>query len=161
MAAMAERGWPEDWNDRMAGRACPLCAALGRGDNDFWVEVFTGEVAEVHLERRSRLPGYCIVVWRHGHVAEPTDLDPGQAGRYWQEVLAAGRAVRARFDPVKMNYMTLGNTVPHLHTHVVPRYRDDPAPGGPIEWRQMFSPDPGPDADLHRQAADLRALLAG
>jgi diadenosine tetraphosphate (Ap4A) HIT family hydrolase len=159
MAAMAERGWPEDWDERMGGKGCPMCAALGRGDNDFWVEVFTGEVAEVHLERRSRLPGYCIVVWRHGHVAEPTDLGPGQAARYWEEVLAAGRAVRARFGPVKMNYMTLGNTVPHLHTHVLPRYRDDPAPGGPIAWEEIFSPDPVPDADLHRQAADLRALL--
>ena len=104
----------------MAGKGCPMCAALGKGDNDFWVSVSTGEVAEVHLERRSRLPGYCIVVWRHGHVAEPGDLDPLQAGRYWAEVLAAGRAVRARFKPVKLNYMTLGNTVPHLHTHVLP-----------------------------------------
>jgi hypothetical protein len=59
----------------MAGKGCPMCAALGKGDNDFWVSVSTGEVAEVHLERRSRLPGYCIVVWRHGHVAEPGDLD--------------------------------------------------------------------------------------
>jgi diadenosine tetraphosphate (Ap4A) HIT family hydrolase len=55
--------------------------------------------------------------------------------------------------------MTLGNTVPHLHTHVLPRYRGDPAPGGPIEWPDIFSPDPVPDGDLHRQAADLRALL--
>jgi hypothetical protein len=55
----------------MAGQGCPVCAALGKGDNGFWVSVSTGEVAEVHLERRSRLPGYCIVVWRHGHVAEP------------------------------------------------------------------------------------------
>ena len=84
----------------MAGKGCPMCAALGKGDNDFWVSVSTGEVAEVHLERRSRLPGYCIVVWRHGHVAEPGDLDPLQAGRYWAEVLAAGRAVQARFKPV-------------------------------------------------------------
>jgi hypothetical protein len=59
----------------MAGKGCPMCAALGKGDNDFWVSVSTGEVAEVHLERRSRLPRYCIVVWRHGHVAEPSDLD--------------------------------------------------------------------------------------
>ena len=62
-------------------------------------------------------------------------------------------------SPVKMNYMTLGNTVPHLHTHVVPRYQGDPAPGGPIAWQDIFSPDPVPDADLHRQASDLRALL--
>lgn len=157
---MAEHQWPPDWADRLAGRDCPICAGLGKGDNDFWVHVFTGEVAEVHLERRTRLPGYSIAVWRHGHIAEPTDLDPGQAGLYWQEVLAAGRAVRERFSPVKLNYMTLGNTVPHLHTHVVPRYPDDPAPGGPIAWEQIFSPDPVPDSDLHDQAASLRALLA-
>ena len=143
----------------MAGSGCPICGALGKGDNDYWVEVIVGESAEVHLERRSRLPGYCIVVWRHGHVAEPTDLDPGQARQYWEEVLAVGRAVWARFDPVKVNYLTLGNTVPHLHTHVLPRYRDDPAPGGPISWDDILAPDPVPDADLHRQAADIRALL--
>ena len=64
----------------MAGKGCPMCAALGKGDNDFWVSVSTGVVAEVHLERRSRLPGYCIVVWRHGHVAEPSDLEAGSGG---------------------------------------------------------------------------------
>jgi diadenosine tetraphosphate (Ap4A) HIT family hydrolase len=137
-----------------------MCTALGRGDNDYWVHVFAGEFAEVNLERRTALPGYCLVVWRHEHVAEPSDLSPREASGYWQEVLAAGRAVRAQFDPVKVNYMTLGNRVPHLHTHVVPRYRDDPAPGGPIEWPQMFSPAPVPEAELHRQAASLRALLA-
>ena len=52
-----------------------MCAALDKGDNGFWVSVSAGEVAEVDLERRSRLPGYCIVVWRHGHAAEPGDLD--------------------------------------------------------------------------------------
>jgi diadenosine tetraphosphate (Ap4A) HIT family hydrolase len=159
---MAEpgRGWPDDWPERIAGKGCPLCAAIGQGDNDFSVEVFTGDVADVYLERRTRLPGYCVVIWKHGHVAEPDDLAPAQASRYWAEVLATGRAVRARFSPVKINYMTLGNTVPHLHTHIVPRYPDDPAPGGPIAWQDIFSPEPVPDADLHAQAAALRALLA-
>jgi hypothetical protein len=36
---------------------------------------------------------------------------------------------------------------------------DDPAPGGPIEWAQIFSPDPVPGAELQRQAASLRTLL--
>ena len=159
MEVMAERGWPADWAERKAGKDCPMCAALGKGDNDFGVGVFTGEVAEVRLERRSRLPGYCVVVWRHGHVAEPGDLAPVQASRYWAEVLAAGRAVQARFAPVKLNYLTLGNTVPHLHTHVLPRYQDDPAPGGPIAWEAIFTADSVPEPELHRQAADLRALL--
>ena len=156
---MTDHGWPEDWNDRMAGVNCVMCTALGRGDNDYWVHVFTGEAAEVHLERRSRLPGYCLVVWRHGHVAEPDDLDPGQAGRYWAEVLAVGRAVRAQFRPVKMNYLTLGNHVPHLHTHVLPRYAGDPAAGGPIPWPEIFSAEPVPGTELHEQAASLGGLL--
>ena len=66
---MTERAWPEDWADRMAGKDCPLCGALGKGDNDFSVAVFTGGVAGVRLERRSRLPGYCTVLWRLGHAA--------------------------------------------------------------------------------------------
>ncbi len=74
---MADLGWPEDWDERMAGRGCLICAAIGQGDNDSWVAVTAGEFAEVYLERRSRLPGYCVVVWRHGHIAEPADLDPG------------------------------------------------------------------------------------
>ena len=161
MAVMTRGGWPADWAERMAGRGCPICRSLGRGDNNYWVHVHTGQVAEVHLERRTRLPGYCIVVWRLGHVAEPTDLDPEAAGRYWQEVLAAGRAVRERFSPVKLNYQTLGNTVPHLHTHVLPRYTGDPAPGGPIAWQEVSSPDPVPEDELRRHAADLRSLLTG
>jgi diadenosine tetraphosphate (Ap4A) HIT family hydrolase len=89
-------------------------------------------------------------------------LNPPSDGRarQWAEVMAAGRAIRARFSLVKMNYMTLGNTVPHLHTRMwSPRYQGDPASGGPIAWQDIFSPDPVPDAVLHRQASDLRALL--
>ncbi len=33
------------------------------------------------------------------------------------------------------------------------------APGGPIAWQQILSSDPVPDAELHDQAAGLRALL--
>jgi diadenosine tetraphosphate (Ap4A) HIT family hydrolase len=55
--------------------------------------------------------------------------------------------------------MTPGNTVPHLHAHVLPRYQDDPAPGGPIAWEAIFAVGPVPEAGLHRQAADLRGLL--
>jgi len=52
-----------------------MCTAPGKGDNGSWVSVSAGEVAAMHQERRSRPPGYCIVVWRHGHVVEPGDLD--------------------------------------------------------------------------------------
>jgi hypothetical protein len=52
-----------------------VCAAPGQGGSDFWVSVSAGVVAAVHLERRSRLSGCCIVVWRHGQAAEPGGPD--------------------------------------------------------------------------------------
>jgi diadenosine tetraphosphate (Ap4A) HIT family hydrolase len=158
---MATRGWPDDWDDRKAGRDCPLCAVLGTGDDDHAVAVTELPYAEMRLERRSRLPGYCIAVWRHGHVAEPTELDDDAAAGYWLDVTAVARAVDAEFHPVKLNLMTLGNWVPHLHTHVVPRYRDDPAPGGPIPWEAIFADQPTDPAVLRQQAASLRRLLGG
>jgi diadenosine tetraphosphate (Ap4A) HIT family hydrolase len=115
--------------------------------------------SEVRLERRSLLPGYCIVVWKFGHVAEPTQLDDDGATGYWRDVLSVVRAIEARFKPMKINLLTLGNWVPHLHTHVVPRYRDDPAPGGPIAYEAMFAEAPMPTAELQRHAEGIRAGL--
>jgi diadenosine tetraphosphate (Ap4A) HIT family hydrolase len=51
---------------------------------------------------------------------------------YWLEVLRIGRAIERHVRPIKLNFEVLANTVPHLHTHVVPRYGDDPDPGRPL-----------------------------
>ena len=42
------------------------------------------------------------------------------------------RAIERAYDPCQLNYMTFGNAVPHVHTHIVPRYPDDPTPGRPL-----------------------------
>jgi diadenosine tetraphosphate (Ap4A) HIT family hydrolase len=153
------RGWPDDWPERKAGRDCVLCASLGNGDDEHTVAVAELPYTRVGLERRSRLPGYCIVVWRGRHVAEPMSLDPDEAAGYWADVVDVGRAIEAEFRPVKVNFLTLGNWVPHLHTHVLPRYPDDPAAGGPIPWDAIFTPEPADADELARQAAALRARL--
>ncbi len=31
-----------------------------------------------------------------------------------------------------------GNTLPHLHLHLYPRYRDDPFPGQPIDYTEKI-----------------------
>ena len=154
------RAWPIDWDRRKLGHRCSMCGWLGKGDNERTVAVAKLEFTEVRLERRSLLPGYCIVAWRHGHVAEPTELDPHALAGYTGEVVAVARTIEQQFKPVKMNYLTLGNWVPHLHTHVVPRHMDDPAAGGPIAWEAMFADEPTDPAVLAKQAAKLRRALS-
>jgi diadenosine tetraphosphate (Ap4A) HIT family hydrolase len=74
-------------------------------------------------------------------------------------VLSVGRAVQAVFSPIKVNYFLLGNTVPHLHTHVIPRYRDDPWPGGPLDWNDIFAAQIADEATLKGHRDQLRPLL--
>jgi diadenosine tetraphosphate (Ap4A) HIT family hydrolase len=158
---VTDQGWPEDWGARKAGANCPLCSDIGRDTaTDHALHVTELAASEVRLERRSRLPGYCVVIWRHSHVAEATELKDEEATQYWLDVLAVARAIEQTFQPMKMNLLTLGNWVPHLHTHVLPRYIDDPAPGGPITWADIFATEPTDPAMLREHASRIRGALA-
>ena len=98
--------------------------------------------------------GYVCVVSKQ-HVVEPYDLDSPIRGAFWEDTLRAAEVVSRLFRPMKMNYEIHGNTIPHLHTHIFPRYPDDPFVGGPIDVRHASVNWP-PDA-----LAGLRAALAG
>ena len=106
------------------------------------VRYFAGDVADAYLVRADIQRGLSVVVWRGRHVVEPTELSDEEAVAYGREVLAVGRALETTFSAVKMNYNLLGNWVPHLHTHVVPRYARRPASG-----LALPVPGAGPGAD--------------
>lgn len=101
------------------------------------VRIFAGKVADAYLQRANIQRGYTIVIWRGRHVAEPTELAADEAAAYWLEVLHVGRAIEAYLQPVKMNYNLLGNSLPHLHTHIVPRLAQDPRPGWPFPFPEI------------------------
>jgi diadenosine tetraphosphate (Ap4A) HIT family hydrolase len=69
-------------------------------------------------------PGYCRVILQR-HVREMTDLSPADRMRVMHNVFATETALREMLRPDKINLASLGNAVPHLHWHVIPRYRDD------------------------------------
>jgi diadenosine tetraphosphate (Ap4A) HIT family hydrolase len=83
---------------------------------------------------------------------EPTELSDDEATSFWRDVLATGRRVEAVYKPLKLNYLLAGNTLPHLHAHVLPRYEDDdPNPGHPFQF-PASPPPPFPEAELQAQA---------
>jgi diadenosine tetraphosphate (Ap4A) HIT family hydrolase len=136
-----------------------MCAEGRPDENEFGVRIFAGEVSDAYLQRDGRQRGYTIATWRGRHVSEPTELSSQEAARYWLEVLEVGRGIEVVLGPVKMNYELLGNALPHLHTHVMPRYADDPRPGWPFPHPED-RPPPHPEDELRRDAEALRAALA-
>ena len=150
------RTWPLDWDDRKAGKDCPFCAEGRVERNPYGIRIFSGATTDAYLQRYAPLPGFTIVVWRGRHVADPADLTEDEARAYQTEVLTVARALRRHFAPAQVNYLTLGNQLPHLHTNVVLRYLDDPAPGGTVDINNGAQIA---DDEFERQSTILAALL--
>ena len=85
-------------------------------------------------------PGYCRVVW-HSHVLEMSDLTTAKRQHFLDVVVATEAAVRGVVQPDKINLASLGNVVPHLHWHVIPRWTDDSHFPAPI-WASACRPAP-------------------
>lgn len=135
-----------------------MCAD-GRPDELPWgTRIFAGTVSDAYLQRAGIQRGYTIVIWRGRHVAEPTELTAEDAAAYWLEVVRVARALEAHLEPVKTNYNLLGNSLPHLHTHVLPRYADDPRPEWPFPFPET-DPPPFEEAAFKDDVQALRALL--
>jgi diadenosine tetraphosphate (Ap4A) HIT family hydrolase len=153
------RIWPEDWERRKAGDDCQLCAE-GRPDVNSYgsSRVWAGTYSDGYLKTQIAPRGYVIVVWRGRHVAEPTELSREEAIGYWFEVLAVARAIERLYEPAKLNIEILGNGVPHLHSHVVPRYLHDPNPGYPPKFLDEVTEET-PRDEYEREAASLRDAI--
>lgn len=139
-----------------SGKACELCATTG--GEVLWQSSLCRvvRVADPHY------PGFCRVIL-NAHVREMTDLDAGQRRQLMDVVFAVESVVRELFKPDKINLASFGNVVPHLHWHVIPRWRDDrhfPEPiWGRLQRERQPERPPVDDATLTR--AIVRNLPEG
>lgn len=130
--------------------ACELCN--GSGGTILWQD----ERCRLVQVADADYPGFCRVVW-HRHVAEMTDLDAADRRHLMTVVFAAELALRATVRPDKVNLASLGNVVPHLHWHVIPRWRDDRHFPNPI-WGAVLGEAPVRSAV---NPASLRTAFVG
>lgn len=154
------RTWPDDWEDRRRGLNCVACME-GRPDQiPNGQRVHAGRLTDAYLNRDLAASGYTLVFWRGRHVADLTDLSEEELCGYAGEVRLIARAIEVAYQPAKINYLTLGNSLPHLHTHIVPRYVDDPDPGRPPRFMMVDQTwPPLPAAEYARQLAVLGAAI--
>jgi diadenosine tetraphosphate (Ap4A) HIT family hydrolase len=97
---------------------CELCDS-GGGEL-----LWQSDLCRVVLVDDAHYGGFCRVIL-NAHVKEMTDLNSEQRTGLMQVVFAVEAAVRATVQPDKINLASLGNVVPHLHWHVIPRFNDD------------------------------------
>ena len=103
--------------DMANGDHCPLCAAPGGH------VVWQGGEYRIVIAEDAPAP-VLRVIW-NAHIREMSDLDAAGRRTIMAAVLAAEESLRALLDPDKINLASLGNQVPHLHWHVIARFRGD------------------------------------
>jgi diadenosine tetraphosphate (Ap4A) HIT family hydrolase len=129
--------------------ACELC------DNDGGDLIWRDARCRVVHVAEPGYPGYCRVIW-NTHVAEMTALGTEDREHCMRVVFALETALREQLRPDKINLASLGNITPHLHWHVIPRFRDDPHFPNPVWGLLLRQPAP---AEPPR--ADFLAHIAG
>ena len=131
---------------------CALCGSLG--GELIWQDSVC-RVVQVAGAEQLAFPGFCRVIWNQ-HFAEMSDLSPTQMQHLMTLVMAVERVLRRLLHPDKINLASLGNVVPHLHWHIIPRWRDDSHFPSPI-WAK---PNDGVSLAPTRKSVSCATLSA-
>lgn len=114
---------------------CPYCNG-GPALADFAYKVDDiSDNSTLYLFREQSHPGRMVVAFR-GHVSEIADLTPQQLQAYMADVAKVAKLIHKMYKPDKINYGAFGDLNPHLHFHLVPKYKDD------FEWGGNFQINP-------------------
>jgi diadenosine tetraphosphate (Ap4A) HIT family hydrolase len=133
----------------MKANACELCELTVP-------PVYRDDKLSVILVDDPNYPGFCRVIW-NDHVREMSDLSPADRMLLNDAVWHVETAVRDVMGPDKINVASLGNVVPHLHWHVIPRYVDDVHFPNPVWAASVRQPD---EKSLAARRARLARLTA-
>ena len=120
---------------------CPMCS---RWESDAALRICELEHSYVVLNRDQFFPGYALLFTKD-HQTELFQLDRQVRGGLMEEVSMVAGVLYDVFCPAKINYELLGNMVPHIHWHLVPRFATEPLWPRPI-WAEshdelLLSPD--------------------
>jgi diadenosine tetraphosphate (Ap4A) HIT family hydrolase len=127
---------------------CELCELAADA------KVVANDKFSVILADDANYPGFARVIWNE-HVREVSDLADADRLLLNDAVWKLEQAVREVMQPLKVNVASLGNVVPHLHWHVIPRYADDAHFPAPV-WAQAVRETP---ADVLEQRRALMPQL--
>lgn len=133
---------------------CKVCAGEWPSKDHKIAEL---ELSAAYLFEDQFFPGWTVLVLKR-HATELFELIKSERSQLIEEVSEVAAALAMAFEPVKLNYELLGNQVPHIHWHVIPRLESDPAPKEPI-WRVPHEPKRLTPDELQKTIALIQTHL--
>ncbi len=97
--------------------------------------------------------GSTILVFQD-HVTELHHLTPELQHRFMDDAALMASALEKTFPNAKLNHGLFGNTMPHLHWHIIVRRETDPDPRSTI-WESPFPVIVPTDEEFQQTARDV------
>jgi diadenosine tetraphosphate (Ap4A) HIT family hydrolase len=116
-------------------------------------------VSSALLSRNQICRGYTVLIYNKGHYAELFELSQEDRAAYVEDLAQISRAIHDAFCPDKMNYELLGNVVPHLHWHIIPRKGTDPVELHWPIWGKDYAELELTDEEYQETIEKIRASL--
>ena len=156
MHAANQRSGPVNWDSWAAGDRCPFDAPRPERSAD-WDAVAVLATATLYLPLNQAYRGHCLLIYDVRHATRPDQLTAAEWASFTGDLHRATGAVLDVCRPDHVNVASLGNVMPHLHWHIVPRYKHDPRWGAPI-WLADATAEPRTELPADERAALLDAL---
>ena len=145
----------EDWHALVGGDTCPMCGDQTADENPYSYKIALLPGGRLQLQKNQFIRGYCLLI-ANGHYAELHHMPERERDAFFKDMVRAGKALMRVFGADKLNYEILGNTIPHIHAHIKPRYHGEwtPARIGNSAGVQLLQPE-----DYHQRVKAIQAAL--
>ncbi len=132
---------------------CRACAGTWPQTDHFIAEA---GLTRAYLHDDQFFRGWTVLVLKR-HATELFHLSQGERTGLMEEVARAAETLARELGAIKINYELLGNQLPHIHWHLIPRLAQDPAPLEPV-WRVVHEPVSLPSDQLAALCGRLRRV---
>jgi diadenosine tetraphosphate (Ap4A) HIT family hydrolase len=119
----------------MTDPTCKACQGSWPREDHFIADL---SLSKAYLHEDQFFPGWTVVVFKR-HATELFHLAPTERILLMEDVSRIAKILAQVYEAKKVNYELLGNQLPHIHWHVIPRLATDPAPLEPV-WRVPHEP---------------------
>jgi diadenosine tetraphosphate (Ap4A) HIT family hydrolase len=119
-----------DW---MHEDRCPICNYETKWERHDLIARLEYSTVYSSINAKGGVWGSCIIVSKK-HVIELTDFTRDELVNFWSDMQKTAQTLKEVTGAVKINLEQHGNTIPHLHIYLFPRYIDDINGGQPIDY---------------------------
>ena len=138
----------------MKDSTCKACQGSWPREGHFVADL---GLSKAYLHDDQFFPGWTVVVFKR-HATELFHLSSAERIQLMEEVSLVAQSLAQVYAARKINYELLGNQLPHIHWHVIPRLAGDPAPLEPV-WRVQHEPLLRSEPDLQSTVQRLQQAI--